>query len=263
MDKIKCSFECPYQYMNYYGMGDYDYALVHLFEKNNNYFEYFKKSLKQNREVFLDNSIFELKSSFDMKKFALWIEKLLPTLYILPDVFNDSVETIENVKKFEKEYDFPFIKMGVIQGKTYNDMVECYKFMSDNVDYIGINHSSNLYQYIGVGITPEERQCSGRIKLITNLINDNIWNWEKPHHILGCSLTKEFNFYKNHNIYNIRSCDTSNPVMAGILNIKYNDTLGINFKPKGLMCDHINDDLNDTQIDLINYNIKCFRNIVN
>jgi hypothetical protein len=48
---------------------DYDYALVHLFEKYEQYYNFFAKSLKLGRRVILDNSLFELKESFDPEKF--------------------------------------------------------------------------------------------------------------------------------------------------------------------------------------------------
>ena len=38
---------------------DYDYALVHLFEKEPEYYNFFKVSKTLGREILLDNSIFE------------------------------------------------------------------------------------------------------------------------------------------------------------------------------------------------------------
>ncbi|MGA1047385.1 MAG: hypothetical protein ACO3UU_05205 [Minisyncoccia bacterium] len=49
---------------------DYDYALVHHFEHHEEYFNFFKRSLANNREVILDNSIFELKTAFDPEKYT-------------------------------------------------------------------------------------------------------------------------------------------------------------------------------------------------
>ena len=55
---------------------DYDYALVHLFEEDNEYLKLFQDALKNGREVILDNSIFELEEAFDANKFAYWVTKL-------------------------------------------------------------------------------------------------------------------------------------------------------------------------------------------
>ena len=75
---------------------DYDYALVHLFEESPEYLELFKKALAGGREVILDNSIFELGSAFDMKKFAEWTAEIKPTWYIIPDALEDSLQTRMN-----------------------------------------------------------------------------------------------------------------------------------------------------------------------
>ena len=48
---------------------DYDYALVHLFEEDKEYWNQFKEAALKGREIILDNSIFELEEAFDAKKF--------------------------------------------------------------------------------------------------------------------------------------------------------------------------------------------------
>lgn len=78
---------------------DYDYALVHLFEDHEQYYNFFTNSLKRNREIILDNSIFELGTSFDFDKFAEWVNILKPTQYIIPDTFNDYEKTIEQTSE--------------------------------------------------------------------------------------------------------------------------------------------------------------------
>lgn len=260
--------ECPICYFNRnLRITDYQYALFHLFEKNEEYYNHFKKCIDNNREVFLDNSAFEFAQTgeqLDENKFVDWCNKLNPTVCIVPDVMNDGAKTILKYIDFNKNYpDIKSLKMGIIHGNSYHDFCECYKFMSMAADYIGINHSSQLYLYIGKGNTVEERQASGRIQLIKMLIADGLWNWNKPHHLLGMSIGSELSFYKNNNIYNIRSIDTSNPIMAGMNGLRYNGNLGLKYKPKGLMADHINDQLSDEQINLIEYNVECFKKAVN
>ena len=48
----KCLFEKSLDF------NDYDYALVHLFDEDPEYLEFYKNSLKNGRHVLLDNSIF-------------------------------------------------------------------------------------------------------------------------------------------------------------------------------------------------------------
>ena len=79
---------------------DYDYALVHLFETNPEYYSFFKVSKTLGREVLLDNSIFELGEAFDTKKFVKYIKELEPTYYVVPDVLEDSQKTMSSFHKF-------------------------------------------------------------------------------------------------------------------------------------------------------------------
>lgn len=245
---------------------DYDYALVHHFEHHEEYFNFFKRSLLNDREVILDNSIFELKTAFDPEKYAEWIVKLAPTFYIAPDVLEDGYQTVDNYMGWRDAYkDLPGIVMGTIQGGTYHEIADCYRAMSLHCPYIAISFDMSYYDFTGVGKTQADRRCDGRKRLIKQLIQDGLWNWDKPHHLLGCSLAREFSFYKNNNIYNIRSVDTSNPVIAGIQGMKYAGDFGLTEEIH--LADKAGEIFNqesfsDDTIDLIKGNILSFSDIV-
>lgn len=240
---------------------DYDYALVHLFETHPEYYNFFKDSIKMGRQVLLDNSIFELGKSFDPKKFAKYVKELKPNFYIVPDVLEDGYETIKSFHDFvNKHTDLPGIKIGVVQGKTYDELVDCYKYMSDNADYIAISFDYSYYLVTGTGKTKLQRYASGRYKFINDLKRDGIWNDFKPHHLLGCSLAKEFSFYDNDRT--IRSVDTSNPVVAGIKELRYNGNLGLEDKPSIKLADLIDHEVTDSQMEDIQYNVNEFKGII-
>ena len=80
---------------------DYDYALVHLFKEHPEYFNFFVDSLKMGRHVLLDNSIFELGTAYEPDEFAYWVTRLKPTEYIVPDVLENTDETIQSFIKFD------------------------------------------------------------------------------------------------------------------------------------------------------------------
>lgn len=240
---------------------DYDYALVHLFETHPDYYQFFKDSITKGREVLLDNSIFELGESFDSDKFAKYVKELKPSYYIVPDVLEDGYATIKSFHDFVNKYpDLPGLKIGAVQGKTYDEIVDCYNYMSENADYIAISFDFSYYIVTGKGKTKLERWCDGRRRLIEQLRNDGIWNWSKPHHLLGCSLAKEFKHYK----YNgsIRSADTSNPVVAGIKELRYTGDLGLNEKPSIMLADLIDHKVTDTEWENIDYNVNSFKKII-
>lgn len=248
---------------------DFDYALVHLFEQYPEYHNYFKAArLAYDREVLLDNSIFELGKSFDSAKFLEAAIDLKPNMFIVPDVLEDSLATIDSFKtwqdgKIDAVKDVCLTKsIGAVQGKNWHELKECYKFMADNADMIAISFDFSYYQIIGEGNTHLEKWCTGRQRFINDLINTGAWNWNKPHHLLGCSLAKEFRHYVDRNIWNIVSCDTSNPVVAAIHGLKYDADYGLDSKPSTKLADLITHNLTDDQLELVKYNTTMFKKII-
>ena len=252
---------------------DYDYALVHLFETRPEYYKFFKHAVAIGREVLLDNSIFELGTAFDASKFAKYVIDLKPTFYVVPDVLEDAAATMKSFTDFNSTYnsdnDLPGLKIGVVQGKTYEELVECYTFMSNNADYIAISFDYSLYQLIGRKYSSSapanqaklQRQTSGRQTFIDMLKRDGIWNYNKPHHLLGASLASEFSKYKGD--LSIRSCDTSNPVMAGLYDQRYIKGIGLGHKFATKLVDLIDTPSKEINLSDICFNINCFRSICN
>jgi len=251
---------------------DYDYALVHLFETQPDYLNFFKRSLAAGREVLLDNSIFELGKAFDPSKYIKYASDLDPTFLIVPDVLEDAKATMSSWNTFHLNYklsDYTNAStIGVVQGETYQDIVDCYKFMSDNADYIAISFDYSWYNKIAYSQRPGrlghlDRYCSGRPHLINRLVDDGVWDNTKPHHLLGASLAREFKAYiPIANELNIRSLDTSNPVVAGLLGFRYMAREGLNHKPSQLLADSIASDVNEDQMEDIIFNTSEFKKII-
>lgn len=268
---IEVSHESPVSILNdSLEYNDYAYALVHLFETNTKYYNFYKNLTDTNKcPVLLDNSIFELGKSFDGNKYAKWIDKLNPNYYIVPDVLEDAPGTIEKWKRWTSEHDVDSdaLKIGVVQGKTWNELVRCYNFIKDNADIIAISFDYSYYLVTGLVDSEEVPQdlqkfCSGRKRLIHQLIDEGVWCWDKPHHLLGCSLAREFRYYVDNNIHNIKSVDTSNPVVAAIHESKYNDDHGLQYKPKTMLADLIDHEFTDKQLNILRYNCDMFKKIL-
>lgn len=265
---IKIAHEAPISILDAVEkITDFNYALVHLFETHPAYFQHFYIARhEREREVLLDNSIFELGTAFDTKKYVGWIERLQPNYYIVPDVLEDAEATIGNFHQFCNEYGrgLPGMKIGAVQGKTFQEIVDCYRCMAEDADMVAISFDMSYFMMTGVGRTKLQRMASGRYNLIQTLIRMGIWEWDKPHHLLGCALPKEFSLYKgSKGIHNIHSIDTSNPVMAGLNGWRYNSTFGLETKIPQKLVERIDDKVSETQWDAIRYNIKQFRHMTN
>ncbi len=236
---------------------DYSYALVHLFEEDPEYLKLFQDALANGREVILDNSIFELEEAFDAVKFAQWVQELKPTWYIVPDALEDVKKTIQQMTEWNYKYkNLPGKKIGVVQGKTYEQIKTCYGYMDKiaNVDMIAISFD---YSYYTDTIPHPNKYVSwmlGRVKLLGDLLRDSVINEEKPHHLLGCGLPQEFAFYKDYKW--IYSLDTSNPVVHGIKGVEYRED-GLWSKESQKLFELINHNVEDTNTIL--YNINKFR----
>jgi hypothetical protein len=260
---IRRAHEAPISQLdNLYSYNDYEYCLVHLLDQHPEYLNFFKTAIACGKDVLLDNSIFELGTAYNAESFIKWIEQLQPTYYVVPDKLEEGYATCSMFDDFLQMIVPPVVRIGVVQGKTYNELSECYKYMSSKADYIALSFDLSYYEYTGTGATKLERQCTGRQRLVKQLIVDGFWNHNKPHHLLGCSLAREFKFYTQNNIKSIYSCDTSNPVVAAIKGYRYSGEFGLNFKPQQKLHELIDYEMSDDQLDDMHYNIKQFGKIV-
>ncbi len=252
---IKVSHEVPLSMLEMSReFNDYDYALVHLFEEHSEYLAFFIESLRLGREVILDNSIFELGTAFDMKEFAGWVERLKPTTHIIPDVLGSATGTLDNLEKWFKDHpNMPGKSMGVVQGSTYETLKACYMAMVDQVDEIALCFHYPYYEQ------NDEGRMNGRIDLITKFMEEGVIREDKSHHLLGCSLPQEFEYYKGASF--IKSLDTSNPIVHGIKEIPYT-SFGLDAKESIKLADLIGHIPTMEQMNIIKHNVQMFKDLL-
>lgn len=260
----KISHECPLALLSESrNFNDYDYALVHLFEQYSQYYEFFVESLKLGREVILDNSIFELGESFNAEKFAEYIKQLQPTYYIIPDVLEDCDGTLRNLYKWLDKYEpLRGKKIGVVQGKTYKELVKCYQEIDRLCDTIAISFDYSFYEKCFHFPNKFLNWRYGRIALLNRLYDDGIINVMKHHHLLGCALPNEFVEYQSSKYDFIQTIDTSSPIVHGLLEIYY-DKYGLEKKESIKLFELIDAKVSESQRQVIDNNIKIFRGLVN
>jgi hypothetical protein len=241
---------------------DYDYCLSHLMRDNSFYRNYFYDSLKKDREIIIDNSIYEGKNLEDetyqqiIMNLCLQSNNSLSQItYIIPDVWSDKDNTLENFYKWQKETEknkIPAKKMCVVQGKTLSEMYECFEEMvsCEDIDYIGIPFASKAYEASDITerlslnpkkVTLWEKWSWGRTQFLFHIRNHEIFKLKKEPfiHLLGCSLPSEFiRYFVLHDIYKltdislfIRSLDTSNPIIQGYLGREYQSVYSSSIYP--------------------------------
>ena len=240
---------------------DYEYCLVHLLDKYPEYFEFFVESLKMGRRCILDNSIFELGTAFDADKFAEWIIKLQPTEYIVPDALENTNETIEKFKKWKAKYvNLPGKKIGVVQGKNFEELTVCYNFMHQHADKIAISFDYSYYFTIGKGVNPWQKFANGRRECLRWMNECGVLRFDKPMHLLGCALPQEL---KSDPLYKqFDTVDTSNPIVHGIKGILYTEE-GLTEKNPIKIVDLFEESFDCQQLENILFNVDMFRKFVN
>jgi len=267
MKRKKIAHEAPMSIFNeVQKYTEYDYCLVHLLGESEDYRRKFFKAKQEGREVYLDTSIFELGTAFEASKFAEWIEKLEPDYYFAPDALEDCSTTIRQMNEWNDSFgNIKGRKIGVVQGKTYEEIVNCYEFMDkqSGADMIAISFD---YSYYNNTVPHPEKVTGwtfGRIKLLSDLLKDGIINTKKPHHLLGCALPLEFTFYQNEDFNWIESIDTSNPIVHAIKGIKYTENLGLLKKESQKLYELINFPAKNIDKDILHHNLYYFRRLVN
>lgn len=256
MQDIKLSHECPIDLLEESKkFNDYEYSLLHLMHIPE-YKAFYKQQAKVRYQIF-DNSAFEyqfIEGGFDINYFLDIINEIKPSSIIIPDIIADCEKTIDEFRGFpfeDLEYSPEII--GVVQGKTEEELLKCAKFMHERADKLAIVFHSPAYQVDNTK-SKDENNCIGRYNIVQKI--KQITN--KPLHLLGCSLPREFSMYNQGDIHTI---DTANPIQFGSLGVKYEDILGIKEKPNFLM-DHHNIISTTKNREEIFWNIEEFKKLI-
>jgi hypothetical protein len=261
MKKIKISHEVPFclleQSLNFC---DYQYALPHLLESNEEYRNHFLKCKENGVEIYLDNSLHELGYAMDDTTLIKWMEILEPSTFFIPDVWEDKDASIVNARRWVTiEVPEGVTKVAVVQAKSMHEAITCTQSYKDlGYKKIAYSYGASYYNKICPHPNKDLGKAIGRFIVLSSLYEQRILTNFDRVHLLGTSSPIEFGMYKN--IECIESIDTSNPIMAGIERRVY-DYMGLESKPKANMNDDQNKSIGVTQLDSIYYNIEMFRKI--
>jgi hypothetical protein len=237
---------------------DYDYALVHLLDKDEDYANFFLQAKQQGRYIILDNSLHELGTAYHDSGLIHWVEKLLPNEFIVPDVWQDTTQSIVNARKWAQiELSKEVTKVAVVQAESLTGAMLCYQTYKD-LGYKKIAFSYGADYYLDHSSHPNKNiaKSLGRIQVISKMYEIGAILKTDRVHLLGCQVPQEFSWYKDMPF--IETIDTSNPVMATLDSIKYGEN-GLTEKPKANMNDHFY--TTDIDYDLLDWNLKMFKKL--
>lgn len=241
---------------------DYDYCLPHLLDEEPAYLDYFLKAKAEGRYIIMDNSLHELGEAYNHERLLHWIHEIQPNEFIVPDVWEDLVESVCNAEIWTN-YTFPegVEKVAVVQAKTLHEAFECTKIYKRlGYNKIAYSYGASYYNDICPHPNKDLGKALGRIFVISTLYNQGSLNEDDRVHLLGCSVPQEFSWYEG--IKCIESIDTSNPVMATLESTIYSNA-GLTHKPKANMNDFFYMESNKIDYNLLDYNLTKFKQINN
>jgi hypothetical protein len=258
---IKVSHETPLCLLeDSRNFNDYDYCLPHLLDQEQGYQDYFLTSVSQGRYIIMDNSLHELGHAYDEDRLLYWISVIRPQEFIVPDVWQDRDKSIVNARKWAQvKLPLGVEKVAVVQATTLHEAATCYQTYKD-LGYKKIAFSYGASYYNDVVPHPNQNlgKAIGRISVISALHKMKIIENNDRVHLLGCQVPQEFSWYRGFPF--IESIDTSNPVMAALEGMRYNNS-GLTEKPKANMNDYFFMLSDQVDYELLSYNILKFREI--
>lgn len=265
--KIKIFHEVPLCLLkNSKTFTDGEYILPHLLDQNEDYTQYMIQAKKDNRYIIMDNSLHELKDindgqSYNESRLLYWNNILKPNEFIIPDVWQNHTQSIINAKKWTQiELHKDTTKIAVVQAGNLNHAAVCYQTYKDlGYKKIAFSYGADYYNKISSHPNKSIGKALGRVQIISTLFEMGVIIETDKIHLLGCASPFEFGLYKD--LPFIDSIDTSNPIMSTLDGIRYNDSLVLD-KPKSNMNDNFLLELDDIDLELMDYNIKKFRDFI-
>jgi len=273
---MKIAHEAPlFLYEESKAFNDYDHAIVPLFDRDEKYYEFFVESLKQGREVILDNE--STNNPVDAADFSGWIRKIYkdskvgdtaPLTYILPYIQDDCEGSLKAAKDFLKRFKkLPGKPLAIIQGINFLELFKSYHDMYPIASKIGLPYNSAAYESFFNTLKPVapilEKWTQGREVFIEELFHAGWLTKEKPLHLYGTAYPDEFGYYSHHhpelgNFF--ETANTADPIIRGSQEIEYDPLVG---GREGIEVDFL-DTMKKTEIrnvKIVKQNIKMFRSI--
>jgi hypothetical protein len=258
MKKILVSHEVPFCLLdNSLKFNDYQYALVHLLESNEQYRNHFLKCKEDGVEIYLDNSLHELGYAMDDEILIKWMNILEPSTFFIPDVWEDSSSSIENAIRWANiEVPSSTTKCAVVQANSISDAQHCVNSYIDlGYKKIAFSYGASYYNEICPHPNKDFGKAMGRFMAVNSMKN-HFPPLGISVHLLGTAWPAEFGMYKGMDF--IESIDTSNPIMATLGEMVYSN-MGLSTKPIANMNKYQDISYDFVNLDLLEYNVYKFK----
>ena len=261
MKKIKISHEVPFCLLEQsLKFNDYQYALPHLLESNEEYRNHFLKCKENGVEIYLDNSLHELGYAMDDTTLIKWMKILEPSTFFIPDVWEERDASVINARRWANiEVPEGVTKCAVVQARSIHEAITCTQSYKDlGYKKIAYSYGASYYNEMCPHPNKDLGKAIGRFIVLSFLYEQDILTKFDRVHLLGTASPIEFGMYKD--IECIESIDTSNPIMAAIGEMPYTK-MGLHMKPIANMNKYQDVSIDFVNEDLVEFNVEMFKKI--
>jgi hypothetical protein len=209
---MKLALECPTGMLDkVQPFADFDWLLGHKFNEKG-YLDWY---LSSGNTKFLDNSVNELGEPLDVASLKALADEVPGCYIVASDWIGDSKRTIEAFRECVEVFGRERV-IGVIQGETFRDAMEC-------VEVCGEGWISVPYDVCSRKDDPPWLMGLRRALLVSNIPNNRLI------HLLGFTSLEEFYWY--YDKPNVVSIDTGVPIYLGLLGLDILEPLASKEKP--------------------------------
>ena len=222
-DKPSFCIIAPTDYMMMYtARSNTHLVLAHLVDIDEKYTQFYKAMSGRGDFLIMDNGAFELGQSYHPEKLIELGTRCGASAIVLPDYPNQDPDrtVLAAIALIPEIKAAGFYTMFVPQSKIgyIEDWLQAYKWAAENddIDIIGMSilGMPNAMPYIP--------KCYARVVLTTILLDRGWFNINKYHHYLGLNSAPNLELPSLIQMNVLDSCDSSNPVWAGINGYRYN-----------------------------------------
>jgi hypothetical protein len=177
MKKIKISHEVPFCLLEQsLSFCDYQYALPHLLESNEEYRNHFLKCKENGVEIYLDNSLHELGYAMDDITLIKWMEILEPSTFFIPDVWEEKDASVVNARRWANILVPEGVtKCAVVQAKSAHEAMLCTQMYKDlGYKKIAYSYGASYYNEVCPHPNKDFGKAIGRFMVLSSLYEQRI-----------------------------------------------------------------------------------------
>ena len=233
----------------------YHLILAHLCEPNSRYREFYKELAARGDTIILDTSAYELGSALDAEKLLEIAQDIVPSIVVLPDVFEDPVATLKRAMvAVDLLHDERWRLMAVPQVAPGLKQAEALKSWFESLEQM---YAESRITAIGLFLNDSKlfQTQGGRSLLLREMEKKELVRPGYFYHVLGLG-SRFTEILDIRNFSWVRGIDSAKPVTAGLHGLLIHPQKGLLIPRVKRPQNFFSAMLDDFQLDAVRKNLK-------